>query len=170
MLFAHVLGIPAPGYRGASLCCPYTPAPEILVLTMAKCSASAGKSYKKTMRGKKGKTKIWKKVSAEELRPVKMWYKEDGRASAEIARLLHRDTATISRRLHNKVSAEQQGAKRVLTLAHVDRLIAKKKVYIKQAKGRYCPFPSSHDRHTIASRLPHDCHMIATRLPLVIYT
>ena len=101
---------------------------------MAKCFASAGKTYKKTMRVKKSKTKVWKKVSAEELRLMKMWYKEDGKAPAEIARLLHRDKATISRRLHNKVSAKQQGAKRVLTLAQVDRLIAKTKAYIKQAK------------------------------------
>ena len=114
------------------------------------------------MRGKKGKAKIWKKVSAEDLRLVKMWYKEDGKATAEIARLLHRDKATISRRLHNKDSAVQQGAKLVLTLAQVDRLIAKTKVYIRQAKGRYCPFCSSHDCHTSASRLPHDCHTVAT--------
>ena len=80
------------------------------------------------MRGKKGKTKVWKKISAEELRLMKMWYREDGKAPAEIARLLHRDKATISRRLHNKVSAEQPGAKPVLTLAHVDRLIAKTKI------------------------------------------
>ena len=61
-----------------------------------------GKRYKKTMRGKKGKSKVWKKVSAEELRLMKMWYKEGGKAPAEIARLLHRDKGTISRRLHNE--------------------------------------------------------------------
>ena len=104
---------------------------------MAKCFASAGKSYKKIMKGKKGKTKVWKKMSAEELRLMTMWYKEDGKAPAEIARLLHRDRATISRRLHNEGSAQQQGAKRVLTPAQVDRLIAKTKAYIEQAKGRY---------------------------------
>ena len=50
------------------------------------------------MRGKKGKSKVWKKVSAEELRLMRMWYKEDGKAPAEIARLLHRDKGAISHR------------------------------------------------------------------------
>ena len=50
------------------------------------------------MRGKKKKSKVWKKVSAEGLRLMKMWYKEDGKAPVEIARLLHRDKGTISRR------------------------------------------------------------------------
>ena len=71
---------------------------RILLLTMAKCCSCAGKRYKKIMRGKKGKSKVWKKVSAEELRLMRMWYKEDGKAPAEIARLLHRDKGTISRR------------------------------------------------------------------------
>ena len=69
-----------------------------MLLTMAKCCSCAGKRYKKIMRGKKGKSKVWKKVSAEELRLMKMWDKEDGKKSAEIARLLHRDKGTISRR------------------------------------------------------------------------
>ena len=110
---------------------------RILLLTMAKCCSCAGKRYKKTMRGKKGKSKVWKKVSAEESRLMKMWYKEDGKAPAEIARLLHRDKGTISRRLHNEGPPQKQGAKCILTPAQVDRLIAKTKAYIKQAKGRY---------------------------------
>ena len=68
---------------------------------------------------------------------MKMWYREDSKAPAEIARLLHRNKATISHRLRTKVTAEQQGAKRVLTLAQVDHLTAKTKVYFKHAMGRY---------------------------------
>ena len=71
---------------------------RILWLTMAKCCSCAGKRYKKITRGKEGKSKVWKKVSAEELRLMKMWYKEGGKAPAEIARLLHRDNGAISHR------------------------------------------------------------------------
>ena len=149
---------------------------RILLLTMAKCCSCAGKRYKKTMRGKKGKSKVWKKVSAEELRLMKMWYKEDGKAPAEIARLLHRDKGTISRRLHNEGPPQKQGAKCILTPAQVDRLIGKTKAYIKQGTSFWFPV-GSHDTplsvvlerrrssRTSATRLPRGCHTCATRSP-----
>ena len=77
------------------------------------------------------------KLSAEEQRLANMWFHEDGKSPAEIAKLLRRDKSTMTRLLVKKVHGKRDGRLVMLRKTEVDVLVAKLKSMIKTAKCKY---------------------------------
>ena len=83
------------------------------------------------------KTPVWTKMSKEEMRLMRMWYKEDDKTPTEIAKLLHRSKSSVTRHLFIKSVPDTQGPKSKLTETQIKSLVTKTRQYIKQAAGRY---------------------------------
>ena len=58
-------------------------------------------------------------MSSEELRLARMWHREDGKSCYEIAKLLHRKTATIVNHVRVKKRVKKQGRPFALSPAQV---------------------------------------------------
>ena len=67
--------------------------------------------------------KVWKKLSSEDLRLATMWFHDDSKSPSEIAELLHRDRATLTRLLVQKKSPQKQGRPPMLKPKRVRQLI-----------------------------------------------
>ena len=79
----------------------------------------------------------WKKLSAEEMRLAKMWYKEDKMTPKEIAKLLRRSKSTLTRFLVQRAPRKRQARKPALTAARIDALTGKLNDLVKKANGKY---------------------------------
>ena len=81
----------------------------------------------------------WKKFSSEELRLARLWYNQDGKGPTEIAQLLHRDKASVTRRLAigENIPPAKQGRKPILNETAVNKLEKELNAMVKKAAGNY---------------------------------
>ena len=80
----------------------------------------------------------FKHLSSEEIRLARMWFNEDEKAPSEIAELLHRDKATITRLLYQRPeNVARAGRKKMLSEAAVTNLEHKLETLVKRAQGKY---------------------------------
>ena len=78
----------------------------------------------------------FKKLSEEEMRLIRMWFRQDKKSPLEIAKLLHRAKSTITRYLFQQ-RAKALGRPVVITPAVLDKILVNLKKYIETAKNRY---------------------------------
>ena len=79
----------------------------------------------------------WKKLSAEEQRLASKRYREHGKSPSEIAGLLGRDKATLTRLLVKQVIRKRPGQPPVLSEADVDFLERRLHQLIVKCMGKY---------------------------------
>jgi hypothetical protein len=79
----------------------------------------------------------FKKLTDEEMRLAKKWYKEDKCQPSEIADRLSRDKSTITRLLVKQVVRKKQGRPAALTTTEVDFLVKRLDAMVEKAKARY---------------------------------
>ena len=81
----------------------------------------------------------YKKMSDEEVRLARLWYKEDGMDPAEIAELLRRDKSTMTRLLVMGKERKPEGRPAILDDAAVDKLVALLDYMVVQVSVRWRP-------------------------------
>ena len=79
----------------------------------------------------------WKKLSDEEIRLARKWFKEDDLEPSEIAIRRDRDKSTLTRLLVKAIPRRAQGRREILSRAKIDFLQRRLEQMIIKSRGRY---------------------------------